>query len=212
MKFSKIIKKPHLKPAIFLLLLISLFVVGNHLQYHFYGIPYSSEYDGTGSIRGELFIYDQEVVASKWLSNYSDADLKIYADSIGGSRLMLGNIDIYRARGINFDKNKTIPDYLYLGYVGTRDGKVYETLDVISDWFNFDFLFQGKSRIYDNNYSEVYLWPGYSSYTTPSCGTVYHFSGHWLIFIQLNTSSTTQIFPRHFTEWKPPQKSKVWMV
>ncbi|MBI5459805.1 DUF2206 domain-containing protein [Methanobacterium sp.] len=157
MKLSKIIKKPHLKPAIFLVLLISLFVVGNHLQYHFYGIPYSSEYDSTGSIRGELFIYDQEVVASKWLGNYSDADLKIYADSIGGSRLMLGNIDIYRARGINFDKNKTIPDYLYLGYVGTHDGKVYETLDVISDWFNFDFLFQGKSRIYDNYYSEVYL-------------------------------------------------------
>ncbi|MDY9923100.1 DUF2206 domain-containing protein [Methanobacterium sp.] len=157
MKSSKIIKKPHLKPAIFLVLLISLFVVGNHLQYHFYGIPYSSEYDSTGSIRGELFIYDQEVVASKWLGNYSDTDLKIYADSIGGSRLMLGNIDIYRARGINFDKNKTIPDYLYLGYVGTHDGKVYETLDVISDWFNFDFLFQGKSRIYDNYYSEVYL-------------------------------------------------------
>ncbi len=156
MKLSKIIKKPSWKPAIFLLLIISLFVVGNHLQYHFYGIPYSSEYDNTGSIRGELFIYDQEVVASQWLDNYSNADMKIYADSIGGSRLMLGNIDIYRARGINFEKNRTIPDYLYLGYVGTREGKVYETLDIISNWFNFNYLFQGKSRIYDNYYAEVY--------------------------------------------------------
>jgi len=157
MKFSKVIKKPHWKPAIFLVLLLSLFVVGNHLQYHFYGIPYSAEYDNTGIIRGELFIYDQEVIASQWLDNYSQDDLKIYADSIGGSRLMLGNIDIYRARGINFDKNRTIPDYLYLGYMGTREGKVYETLEVISDWFNFSFLFQGKSRIYDNHYAEVYL-------------------------------------------------------
>jgi uncharacterized membrane protein len=155
-KLSKIIKKPHWKPLIFLVILLSLFMVSNHLQYHFYGIPYSVEYDTSGSVRGEQYIYDQEVIASQWLNDYTSKDLKVYADSIGGSRLMLGNMNITRPSGINFKKNKTIPSFLYLGYIGARQGKVYETLDVIGNWTEFNFLFSGKSKIYDNYYAEVY--------------------------------------------------------
>jgi len=155
-KFSNIIKKPQWKPAIFLVLIISMFMVGTHLQYHLTGTPYSAEYDSTGSIRGENFIFDQEVIAAQWLNQYSDPNQKIYADSIGGSRLMLGNISIYRPSGINFETNKTLPGYIFLGYVGARQGNVYETLDVIGDWSSFNYLFQNKSRIYDNYYAEVY--------------------------------------------------------
>ncbi|BDZ68510.1 hypothetical protein GCM10025860_19580 [Methanobacterium ferruginis] len=156
-KISKLIKKPNWKPLIFLLLLLPLFMVSNHLQYHFYGTPYSAEYDDSGMVRGELFIYDGEVIAAGWLNSYTNSSSNIYADSLGGSRLMLGILDINKPRGINFATNRTIPDYLYLGYMGAREGKVYETLDIVGDWTEFNFLFTGKSKIYDNYYAEVYL-------------------------------------------------------
>ncbi len=157
-KISKIIKKPHLKPLIFLILLISLFICSNHLQYHFNGIAFSSEYDSQGMIRGENFIYDQEIQASSWLNNYSSPDVKIYADSIGYSRLMLGGNNIKRAKGINFNNITTYAynGYIYLGYEGTNKGIAYETLDYLGKWDDFPKLFSEKSRIYENAYSRIY--------------------------------------------------------
>jgi uncharacterized membrane protein len=157
-KISKMIKKPHLKPIIFLILLISLFICSNHLQYHFYGIAFSSEYDSQGMIRGENFIYDPEIQASSWLNNYSIPDVNIYADSIGYSRLMLGGNNIKRAKGINFNNITTYPynGYIYLGYEGTNNGVAYETLDYLGKWEDFPKLFSEKSRIYENAYSRIY--------------------------------------------------------
>ncbi|MEG3224262.1 MAG: hypothetical protein BME94_01740 [Methanobacteriales archaeon Met13] len=151
---TKVIKKPSWKIALILMLLISLFFVNNHLQYHFYGIPYSSVYDKTGIIRGEKYIYNGEIATSQWLSNYRWDDVKIYSDAIGFS--VLGKYNSEGLKGINF-KKKTISGYLYLGYVNIREGKFFETLDRQSERAKYPYFFQGKSLIYQNGYSEVWL-------------------------------------------------------
>jgi uncharacterized membrane protein len=156
-QFCKTIKKPNWKPYIFLILLISLFIVSNHLQYHMVGIPYSSEYDSSGIIRGVNYMYDQEIVAASWLNMYSVRDMNIFADSVQGSRLMQGNVSLKRANWINYDRTKNITGYIFMGYSNVQEGEFYKTLDVTGKWSDFPYLFENKSLIYDNYYANIYL-------------------------------------------------------
>jgi uncharacterized membrane protein len=151
---TKIIKKPTWKTALLLLLLISLFFVNNHLQYHFYGIPYSSEYDTTGITHGENYMYNGEIATGQWLSNYRWDDVPVYTDAIGVSRLSMSNLE--GLKGINF-KKQTIPGYLYLGYFNIHEGKFFETLDLTSNTTKYPYFFENKSLIYQNGYSEVWF-------------------------------------------------------
>ncbi len=155
---AKRIKKPSWKSVIFLILLTSLFITSNHLQYHFAGIPYSSEYDNTGLIRGQNYIYDQEIVGASWINQNGLKSLNVTTDSVGGPRLMLGGFDLSRGQRIIFDKqNTTMPGYLFMGYVNVREGNLYKTLDITGRWENYYYIYQNKSRIYDNSYVNIYL-------------------------------------------------------
>jgi uncharacterized membrane protein len=73
MKIAKIIKRPKWDILIILILLLSLFSCATYLQYHFYGEPYSQNYDANGLVRNEAYIYNQEVIGATWLKdNYMD--------------------------------------------------------------------------------------------------------------------------------------------
>jgi len=91
-EIAKLVRKPKISYAILFVLLIFLFSCSTYLQYHFYGTPYSPYYESNGKLHNEYFIYDQEVIAAKWLNNYEIKKLKIYTDAIGHQRLMLGGI------------------------------------------------------------------------------------------------------------------------
>ena len=155
---SKKIKRPSWKSAIFLVMLISLFITSNHLQYHFAGIPYSSEYDTTGLIRGQNYIYDQEIIGAQWINQNGLEEYNVTTDSVAGPRLMLGGFDLSRGQRIIFDKqNTTMPGYLFMGYVNVQEGNLYKTLDITGKWKDYYHIYQNKSRIYDNSFVNIYF-------------------------------------------------------
>jgi uncharacterized membrane protein len=151
---NKVIKKPDLKVALILVLLISLFICNTHLQYEFTGIPFSPEYDKTGITRGELYIYDGELTTAKWIGNYRVDDISIYSDAVGFTRLFMSNART-NVVGINFN-NKTINGYLYLGNANVNEGKFYDTIDSQQKVQRFNYFFNNKSRIFDDGYGQVW--------------------------------------------------------
>ncbi len=152
---NRVIKKPDLKVVVILVLLISLFLCNTHLQYHFMGVPYSSEYDATGITRGEAFIHDGEIATAQWLGTYHDDDISVYSDSVGFTRLSRsgGNLNVV---GINFN-NKTINGYLYLGTANVKEGKLYDYIDSQVKILKYIFFFNNKNRIFDDGYGQVWL-------------------------------------------------------
>jgi uncharacterized membrane protein len=151
---NKVIKKPDLKVALILILLISLFICNTHLQYEFTGIPFSPEYDKTGITRGELYIYNGELATSTWIGNYRVDDISIYSDAVGFTRLFMSGART-NVVGINFN-NKTINGYLYLGNANVNEGKFYDTIDSQQKVQRFNYFFNNKSRIFDDGYGQIW--------------------------------------------------------
>jgi uncharacterized membrane protein len=152
---NKVIKKPDLKVVVILVLLISLFLCNTHLQYHFLGEPYSSEYDKTGITRGETYIYDGEIATAQWLGTYHADDIKIYSDSVGFTRLSRsgGNLNV---SGIDFN-NKTVNGYLYMGNANVNEGKFYDTIDTQIKVQIVNYFFTNKSRIFEDGNGQVWI-------------------------------------------------------
>jgi uncharacterized membrane protein len=152
---NRVIKKPNLKIVVILVLLISLFLCNTHLQYHFLGVPYSAEYDKTGITRGEAYIHDGEIATAQFLGTYHADDIKIYSDSVGFTRLSRsgGNLDVV---GINFN-NKTIDGYVYMGNANVNEGKLYDYIDSHVKIQKYSYFFNGKNRIFDENYGQVWF-------------------------------------------------------
>ncbi|MGZ7067375.1 MAG: DUF2206 domain-containing protein [Methanobacterium sp.] len=155
---AKGIKRPRLDVIILLVLVISLFSCNTYLQYHLLGEPHSPFYEKVGAVRDEYYIHEQEFIAAKWLNSYRMDDLKIYSDAIGGSRLMLAfapdfsNSSNFCLRGVVFNNC-----YIYLGYVATKKDTIYrEYLDPYKRE-DYNYSFKNKSKIYDNDGSEVYF-------------------------------------------------------
>ena len=154
---AKIIRRPKMDVVILLILLISLFSCVTYLQYHFYGIPVSPDYENEGIGRDEYYIYNQELISAKWLNKHNLGDLKIHSDRIGYSRLMLGYDKMPKMDTEFFKKNKTINSgYIYLIYVNVNGGMIYETLDEKKNITDYVHLFIGMSKVYNNGDSEVY--------------------------------------------------------
>ncbi len=153
---AKLLRKVNLSYVLIFVLLVSLFSCSTYLQYYFYGTPYSPHYDSNGKLRGEYFIYDQEIMGAQWLNN-SKIDQKIYTDGIGHQRLMLGGIQFNNISQQLFLDNKTIPHgYIYEWNVNIKKGIVYTQLEEEENITNFRNLFIGKFIIYDNGYSRIW--------------------------------------------------------
>jgi uncharacterized membrane protein len=162
MTISKLIKKPKWDVFILLILLLSLFSCATYLQYHFLGDPYSASYDKNGTIRGEQYIYNSELVSVSWLNKYHFNNLTTYSDTRELSRFLLVDGNSIQNKNINlsyFSRNKTAEQgYIYLGYVNVNNNQVYNIFKDIkitrlSDYRN---LFTGKSKIYDDGGSNIW--------------------------------------------------------
>ncbi len=158
LKFAKVIKMPKAGILIMLVLVLSLFSVNTYLTYHFYGTPHSPYIENDGSFRDEYYIYDQEIIAAKWVKDYGENGSKIYTDAIGYSRFMLAfepgfpDINSFSVRNIVFKNG-----YTYLGYANIRKGIIYPTLENPKDRKSYNYVFKDKSKIYDNAYGEIYF-------------------------------------------------------
>lgn len=110
-----------------IVLLILLFSCTNYLNYHFYGIPYSYSYDGSGERHYETFIYDSEVAASRWLNYHYNEGSVIHGDALTFSRIIYGfnGIPKINPQFFNGTNNTEGGDYIYLRYVNLHEGLVF---------------------------------------------------------------------------------------
>jgi uncharacterized membrane protein len=157
---SRLIKKPKWDIVIILVLLISLFSCATYLQYHFYGTPYSSDYEKNGLVRGDSYIYTSELTGINWLKENEWDNQTIYSDNRELSRFKLAGFNDANINATFFQWNKTVSSgYIYLGYVNVNKKKVYEIFDDIrvQDMKNYHELFVGKERVYDDGGSQIWI-------------------------------------------------------
>lgn len=160
---AKLIKKPKQDVYLILVLLILLFSCVTYLQYSLLGEPYSSDYENNSIVRQGNFIYDSEIQSAQWISRYKMDNLTIYSDGREVSRFLTAygpNISSQNINSSYFGWNKTVDTgYIYLGYVNVNDGKLIDMGDdfIRVDIGPYQFLLDGKSRIYDNGGSHI-LW------------------------------------------------------
>lgn len=152
---NKIVKKPDFKMIIVMVLIFSLFICNTHIQYEFSGIPFSPEYDKIGTPRGELYIHDGELAASKWIENYHYDDIRTYSDAVGFTRLYITDPK-FKFVGINFN-NKTINGYIYMGNANINEGKLYDSIDTQVTIKKYSYFFINKNRIYDAGYGQIWV-------------------------------------------------------
>jgi uncharacterized membrane protein len=163
MKIVKIIKRPKWDILIILILLLSLFSCATYLQYHFYGEPYSQNYDTNGLVRNEAYIYNQEVIGATWLKdNYMD-NYTTYSEGRGLIVFLTAYGNDSTKMNLNnsfFSWNKTVnKGYIYLGYLNVNKNEVlpvYTNLN-IQNMSNYSNLFLRKDKIYDNGGSQIWL-------------------------------------------------------
>lgn len=138
--------------------LIFQFLSGSYMAYQILGINHSIDLSKDGDLGSIFYIYDQEVVAGKWLNNFSQRDSTIYTDSVGPYGLALGYDIKNRPNFVGefFRDNDTVHDgYTYLRYVNVVDKKVIlEDKDV--NLGNYSRLFIGENYVYSNGGAAVY--------------------------------------------------------
>ena len=163
MKIAKIIKRPKWDILIVLVLLLSLFSCATYLQYHFYGEPYSPDYDANGLVRNEGYIYNPEVIGATWLKDHYMDNYTTYSEGRG----LIVFLTAYGNESTNmnlnnsiFSWNKTVNSgYIYLGYLNVNKNEVlpvYTNLNV-QNMSNYSSFFLRKSKIYDNGGSQIWL-------------------------------------------------------
>lgn len=155
-KLTKLIKIPKMNYLIIFVLLTLLFSTSTYLQYHFIGIPYSAYYESNGTLRNEYFIYDQEVVAGKWLNeNYINGE-KTYTDAIGSQRLLFNIDDYNKINDKYFALNKTVSNgYIFLWNTNIRIGQVYVKIESPRNITKYSRLINGKNLIFDDGFAQV---------------------------------------------------------
>lgn len=163
MKIAKIIKRPKWDILIVLVLLLSLFSCATYLQYHFYGEPYSPDYDANGLVRNEGYIYNQEVIGATWLKDHYMDNYTTYSEGRG----LIVFLTAYGNESTNMNLNNSIfswnksvnRSYIYLGYLNVNKNEVlpvYTNLNV-QNMSSYSSLFLRKSKIYDNGGSQIWL-------------------------------------------------------
>jgi len=160
---AKFIKKPKWDVYLLLILLILLFSCVTYLQYSLLGEPYSSDFENNSIVRQGNFIYDSEIQSAQWISSNKIDNLTVYSDGREVSRFLTAygaDISHENLNSSYFGWNKTVnTGYIYLGYVNVNNGKIIDMGDdfIRVDIGPYQFLLDGKSRIYDNGGSRI-LW------------------------------------------------------
>lgn len=159
---SKVIKRPNWNVAIIVILLIAMFSCATYLQYHFYGLQYSPNYDENGIVRGESYIYPSEIVSADWLHSNGMPNSTIYSDGRELTRFTLAYGTNVAGLDLNysfFAWNRTVSGgYIYLGDTNVKKHEVIEIYDDIwiGDMNDYSELFKGRYKIYDNGGSQIW--------------------------------------------------------
>ena len=156
---------PRIGLMVILIVLISQFFCATGVVHQILGVPASEDLNRDGDAYWEEYIYDQEVIATKWLNNNGDYYSRpfcdrVYSDYGGRSRIPMGHEvgKIPEMKILFFGKNKTVNT----GYIYLRRENVVRKKVEINGWgtrknlTEYSHLFVGKSNIYNNGGSEVW--------------------------------------------------------
>nr|QNO46304.1 hypothetical protein PABHDKJJ_00008 [Methanosarcinales archaeon ANME-2c ERB4] len=159
MAICKYTRRSQFSLMLITIVLISQFFCGTYLLHQVLGVPYSEDLNRAGDKYSELYIYDQEVIGARWLSEQGVKNSKVYTDIAGRPRLQLG-YDVGEQPNVQnnfFKNNKTIYyEYIYLRYLNVVGGKVCSCYGDIKPITDYSHLFIVKSKIYDNGGSEIW--------------------------------------------------------
>jgi uncharacterized membrane protein len=171
-KFDRAASDSIKKPWLFLIavLLISFFLFQVGFIYEITGdvptsISLSRERTNSWTIyMNQLYIDDQEVFASTWLSKYGNNESMVYADSGAGYLTSYGLIPIERVGFLNPKIQNTISDgsYFFFGQLSVVNGIVVG-YDMAWNITNFSFILNNTNKIYSNGASDIYCARSYTS-------------------------------------------------
>jgi len=155
------IKRPYF---VILIVLIPYFLCANGFISELYNIPSSINLNSGGDIYDELYVYDQEVFASKWLSSYYNNKLNIYSDLHGICRLISQGLINIKIHNNQIDELLEKKIYIRDGYIYLRHHLLFQMIpldknnrpkiNIMNDYNN---LLMQKSKIYSNNGSSILL-------------------------------------------------------
>jgi len=143
-----------------LIVLILQFFCATYVIDQVFGNPNSEDLNREGDKYGEYYIYDSEIAGARWLNEHGTANPTIHTDARGYTRILMVYDTMPHLNKKFFEKNKTIKNgYIYLRYINIVNGKIYPTDNYadISNITEYSHLFIGKSKIYNNGGSEVYI-------------------------------------------------------
>jgi uncharacterized membrane protein len=120
-------------------------------------------FDATGATYFELYIYDQDAVAAKWIGAFAETNAIVQAtDSMAGSRLISqGHISPHRVDWTAFQENKTNGLYTYLDYYNVVEQKYMAEgpgipANAVGDMAEHSAILSGQNKILDTGGSEVF--------------------------------------------------------
>ncbi|MFC1991161.1 DUF2206 domain-containing protein [Chloroflexota bacterium] len=153
-KFLRI-QRAHI--IITLVVLILFFSTTTGLLYQVFGFQRAITLNSSGTSYDILYVHDQEVNALRWLKENSGQKPIIYADSYGSIRSGLESNTSEHAftwkpiKDMQFDKG-----YIFLRYQNVSEGKLISGRYQLNDIANYQHIFTGKAKIYNNGGSEIY--------------------------------------------------------
>lgn len=138
---------------------LTFYLCNTGTLYQFFNIPRSIFLNTGGSDYNDMYIYEQEIQAGKWLAMYRDADLPICTDHLGDCRLIsqanLGDANAYTL----FNYRSQISGYLYLRNFNTSTKKFLNRERKAEEITLHNHQLAGHSVIYANGRSEVLIIP-----------------------------------------------------
>ena len=145
---------------VILLVLIPYFLCSTGVIYQIFGVPQMIILNSEGENYDKLFVHDQESCGAKWLKEYNKDKMRIYTTDayVGTLRLTSqGNIPSSSIDNSALQKDRKIKGYIYLGYYNVVEGKLFGAKRISYNLSDYSHQFVGKSKIYANGGSEVYL-------------------------------------------------------
>jgi len=144
---------------IILLVLIPYFLCVSGVMYNMFGVPRSIILNSEGISYCAGYVHDQECYAPKWLKDHTDKKDVIYADWYGADKLISyaeTHSSTY-AKSLIEDKVDIKIGYIYLTYCNVIGGKLLDQQGQCHNLTEYSHLFVGKSNIYGNGGSEIYI-------------------------------------------------------
>lgn len=138
--------------------IIPFFMCHTGTMYQIFGYPSEMTLNSEGQTYDVLFVHDQESFGARWLKNFGQEDIKIFADYASDSRLLSqAGILLSSYPKELIEKGKRLGEgYFYMRYCGVVNGKL---MDRKYRWHNvtdYKDEFAKRELIYVNGGSEIW--------------------------------------------------------